>query len=62
APPPKTFYFVSDCFSPLLQSSYPLKDIMKELDITHPNTVPSLLRTAVQTECWMAVNNTVAQS
>ncbi|GIQ82499.1 hypothetical protein KIPB_003653, partial [Kipferlia bialata] len=60
--PKKSFYFVSDSFSPLLQSTYPLTDILAQLKITHPDSVPSVLRTAVQTECWMAVNNTVAQS
>ncbi|GIQ85682.1 hypothetical protein KIPB_007392, partial [Kipferlia bialata] len=62
SPPPSTFYFVSDCFAPLLHSYYPMQDIIAQLEVSHPDTVPTVLRTAVQTECWMAVNNTVANT
>ncbi|GIQ92637.1 hypothetical protein KIPB_016527, partial [Kipferlia bialata] len=62
APTPRSFYFVGDCFAPLLHAQYPLQDVLGFLFNDHPDIVPSLLRTAIQTECWMAVNNTVAQT
>ncbi|GIQ80124.1 hypothetical protein KIPB_000871, partial [Kipferlia bialata] len=62
APPPKSYYFVSDCAAPLLRNQYPLAEVLSQLDVGHPDVIPTLLRTAVQMECWMAVNNTVAQS
>ncbi|GIQ79946.1 hypothetical protein KIPB_000659 [Kipferlia bialata] len=62
APPPRTFYFVNDCFAPLLHSMYPLQDILSELHVEHPDIVPTVLKMAVQQECWMAVNNSVART
>ncbi|GIQ81840.1 hypothetical protein KIPB_002869, partial [Kipferlia bialata] len=61
-PPPKTFFFVSDCFSPLLHSTYNLPDMLKQMGQLHPAVTPAVLQCAVEAECWHAVNNTVAES
>ncbi|GIQ80438.1 hypothetical protein KIPB_001238 [Kipferlia bialata] len=62
APPPKTFFFVSECFGPLLPSKYDMPGVLKGLSVVHPVVVPTVLQSAVEIECWLAVNNTVAES
>ncbi|GIQ80052.1 hypothetical protein KIPB_000784 [Kipferlia bialata] len=62
APASNSVYRVTDCFSPLLKHQYPLTNVLSDLETTHPDIVPNVLRTAVQTECWLAVNNTVANT